>query len=146
MNCCKLSHCILMAWLARVSIRYRTLWLWWWLYYIYIVLEARAIQHKCGSDVGRLLPFCQISYSRWYSFCVTFETALDAGWHLIWAKACQYRVHLLNCLLAIRTSRMSSYGIIALQPPAAPSLLLRKRCVQWSWNTFMCMNRSHVKG
>lgn len=81
MNCCKLSRCILTAWLAGMAIQYRTLWLWWRLYYIHIVLEARAVQNKCGSDVGRLLPFCQISYSRWYSFRVTFVTAL--GWGMI---------------------------------------------------------------
>lgn len=49
------------------------------LYYIYIILEARAVQSKCESDVGRLLPFCQISFSRWCSFCVAFLTALQWG-------------------------------------------------------------------
>lgn len=69
-----------MAWLDRVSIWHRTLWLWWRLYYTYIVLKARAVQNKHRSDVGRLLPFGQITYSR-YSFCVTFVTAL--GWGMI---------------------------------------------------------------
>lgn len=77
MNCCKLSCCILTAWLARVSVQYRTghgegC-------YIYIALEARAVQNKCGSDVGRLLPFCPISFSRRCSFYVDFVTALQWG-------------------------------------------------------------------
>lgn len=143
MDCCKLSCCILMARLTSVCTVQD--WPWRRLYYIYVVLEARAVQNKRGSDVGRLLPFCQISYSRWCSFCVAFLTALQWGMIPHLAQGLTIQSPQLSCLQRTGTSRMSSYRIITLQPTATPNFLWRQQCAQWGWNTFMSMSRSRIK-
>lgn len=130
MNCCKLSCCILMAWLTRVS-----------------------VQHRPGHGEGCItcILFCKPELYKinvdqmWGDYCLSVKLATaddaafvlllcqlcDEGWYLIRPKAWQYRAHQLSCLQATGTSRMSSYRIITLQPTATPNILWRQQCVQW---------------
>lgn len=145
MNCCNLSCCILMAWLTRVSVQYRT---------------------GHGEGCITYTMFCKPELYKinvdlmWADHCLSVKLATaddtvfvlllwqlwDEGWYLIWPKACQYRAHQLDCLQAIGTSRMSPYRIITSQPTVTPNLLWRKQCVQWGWNTFMSTSRSPTRG
>lgn len=141
MNCCTLSCCILMARLAGVSIQYRNPWLWCHLHYIYIVLEARGVQNQYRSDVGWLLPSCQISYSKWLSSRVTFMTV--QRWEMrpantelthkivFWQSGPAGWVYTGPVLYNLQPLCLQFSAGRALEPHS-PSLLLRKHFVQSS--------------